>query len=220
MGKRRSRTLPDKTGREDLGKGPWTDGFLLCLWASSGLNMIILCWSPSEAHRQGAQPEKEQCGGECCPGPIIGRLGLRWAFWSLHPRPPHGITLACRLDRAPCCFSKCVPLLSFIFYLYWLRLLASSHCGVFNLYKPPSACASPSNNLTAKVHLQFFSPLSQPIEAWALPAHPTPKATAAIPTQPDGPVSAPCRTWPVWLSPSLLCLLHAGCLDCELNSLL
>ena len=58
MGKCRPRTLPDKTGREDLGKGPWTDGFPLCLWASSGLNMIILCWSPSEAHSQGAQPKK------------------------------------------------------------------------------------------------------------------------------------------------------------------
>lgn len=50
---------------------------------------------------------------------------------------PHGITPTCSLDRSPRCFSKCVPLLSFIFYLYWLLPLASSHAGVFNLYKLP-----------------------------------------------------------------------------------
>ena len=60
MGKCRPRTLPDKTGREDLGKGPQTDGCPLCLWASSGLKRTILCWSPSESYPQGSQPKKEQ----------------------------------------------------------------------------------------------------------------------------------------------------------------
>lgn len=72
MGKCRPRTLPDKAGREHLGKGPWTDGCPLCLWASSGLNRTIHCWSPSESHPQGAQPKKEQWGGACCPGPAQG----------------------------------------------------------------------------------------------------------------------------------------------------
>lgn len=141
MGKCRPRTLPDKTGREDLGKGPWTDGFPLCLWASSGLNMIILCWSPSEAHRQGAQPKKTVWwrvlprAHHRAPRSEVGFLVLapKATPWD-HPGVLSG--------SCPALLQQMCPVALFHF-LSLLALLASSHCGVFNLYKPPSACASP-----------------------------------------------------------------------------
>lgn len=112
MGKCRPRTLPGKTGREDLGKGPGTDGCPLCLWASSGLNRTILCWSPSESHPQGAQPKKEQWGGVCCPGParaprseagllVLAPKGSPWD----HPDVQSGSRPSMLQHVSPCCLS-------------------------------------------------------------------------------------------------------------------
>lgn len=96
----------------------------------------------------------------------------------------------------PYAASANVSLALFHFYLYWLLPLASSHSGVFNLYKLPFSGASPSNNFIAEVHLQFF-PLPLNLEAWRLCLPTTPRATAAIPTQSDGPISAhiPVAVW-------------------------